>query len=194
MTTFTVSSSDVARCPSRRLDAGHYRPDGSCGCRLTDASRCGIHGRPTRYGRCSSCTPWVHDDGGRAAAGFSVANDAGDCVARAIAIAAELPYGLVYKSLARRAEERGLRRSARDGVPKAVYRPYLEDQLGWTWTATMGIGTGCQVHLTAEELPPGRLVVRLSRHVCAVLDGVVHDTFDPSRDGSRCVYGYWSQP
>ena len=22
-------------------------------------------------------------------------------------------------------------------------------------------------------------------------DGVVHDTYDPSRDGTRCVYGYW---
>lgn len=23
--------------------------------------------------------------------------------------------------------------------------------------------------------------------------GMVHDTFDPSRDGTRCVYGYWKE-
>jgi hypothetical protein len=38
-----------------------------------------------------------------------------------------------------------------------------------------------------------RDVARLSRHLCAVVDGVVHDTFDPSRDGTRCVYGYWKE-
>lgn len=47
---------------------------------------------------------------------------------------------------------------------------------------------------TAEacaELPSGRLIVAVSRHLCAVIDGVIHDTFDPSRDGTRCVYGYF---
>lgn len=29
------------------------------------------------------------------------------------------------------------------------------------------------------------------KHVCAVINGVIHDTFDSSREGSRCVYGYW---
>jgi len=24
-----------------------------------------------------------------------------------------------------------------------------------------------------------------------VIDGVLHDTHDCSRDGTRCVYGYW---
>jgi hypothetical protein len=30
--------------------------------------------------------------------------------------------------------------------------------------------------------------------LCAVIDGVIHDTFNPSRGGSRCVYGYWVFP
>jgi len=50
------------------------------------------------------------------------------------------------------------------------------------------------VHLCDEELPSGNLVLRLSRHYCAMRDGVVHDTYDPSRDGTRAVYGYWSSP
>lgn len=56
----------------------------------------------------------------------------------------------------------------------------------------MQIGQGCKVHLRADELPQGRLVVSLSKHHSAVIDGVVHDTFDPNRDGTRCVYGYYT--
>ena len=58
----------------------------------------------------------------------------------------------------------------------------------------MAIGSGCTVHLRADELPPGRLIVGVSRHTTAVINGVVHDTHDPTRGGTRCVYGYWSPP
>lgn len=130
-------------------------------------------------------------DGGRRQAGFTGKTDAGDCVPRAIAIAAELPYGVVYDALSILSSEMGGRRSARDGVKPKVYRHYLETVLGWSWSPTMSIGSGCTVHLRADELPRGRLVVRLSGHLCAVVDGVVHDNHDPSRGGTRCVYGYW---
>lgn len=71
------------------------------------------------------------------------------------------------------------------------------------------------------ELPLGRLIVRVSKHMCAVIDGVIHDTHNPSERGAtiypantlenipvgsrrlangdycyepkRCVYGYWSK-
>lgn len=141
----------------------------------------------------SSGPGFVVDDGGRAAAGFSVANDAGDCVVRALAIATEQPYPTVYAELAALSAEGGGKRTARDGVARRVYDRCL-NRLGWTWTPTMTIGSGCQVHLCAEELPAGRLVVRVTKHVCAVVDGVVHDTADPRRDGTRCVYGYWTAP
>ena len=42
--------------------------------------------------------------------------------------------------------------------------------------------------------PPGRLIVSVSRHLCAVIDGVLYDTHDCSRSGTRCVYGYWTAP
>ncbi|MGH2478016.1 MAG: hypothetical protein ACRDIL_22445 [Candidatus Limnocylindrales bacterium] len=57
----------------------------------------------------------------------------------------------------------------------------------------MAIGSGWRVHLRADELPAGWLIVQLSGHVTAVIDGVVHDTHDPSRHGTRCVYGYWTR-
>jgi len=47
--------------------------------------------------------------------------------------------------------------------------------------------------LRADELPSGRLVVSVSKHLTAVVDGVIHDTHDCSRVEARCVYGYWQR-
>jgi hypothetical protein len=49
------------------------------------------------------------------------------------------------------------------------------------------------VHLKADERPPGRLIVVCSRHYTAVIDGLIHDTYDPSREGTRAVYGYYEK-
>jgi hypothetical protein len=139
----------------------------------------------------------VISDGGRAAAGYR--GKAGDCVCRAIAIATCRPYQEVYDALkALAGEERITKRrrrksSVRDGVRRSTSRKYLA-ALGWTWTPTMKIGQGCKTHLNEGELPMGRLVVSVSKHFVAVIDGVIHDTHDPSRGGSRCVYGYFSKP
>ena len=142
------------------------------------------------------------NDGGRSQ---YFKGNAGDCVTRAIAIAMERDYKEVYDDLfvaskhfadthrcrtARTIKRQGA--SPRDGQHKKVYRPYLAD-LGWTFTPTMGVGTGCQVHLSEDELPKGRIICRVSGHLCAVIDGVLHDTYDCSRDSTRCVYGYYSQ-
>lgn len=137
---------------------------------------------------------WIYDDGGRQAAGYQ--GYASDCVVRAIAIATELPYQEVYEGIndAAHGERHGKRKKglshARTGVYKQTYRKYME-RLGWTWTPTMAIGSGCTVHLKADELPPGRLIVSVSGHLVAMIDGVAHDTSDPTRDGKRCVYGWF---
>jgi len=134
------------------------------------------------------------DDGGRKAAGYK--GRTGDCVVRSIAIATGLPYRQVYdkvNELAKR-ERTGSRKrgksNARTGVYKGTTHKLLES-LGWRWTPTMEIGSGCKIHLRADELPSGRLIVSVSGHLTAVIDGVIHDTHDPSRRGMRCVYGYW---
>lgn len=145
---------------------------------------------------------WIRDDGGRADAGFK--GTANDCVCRAIAIATGKPYREVYDELnwLGKSERTGLKRtgnkwngrrsSARTGVYKATIRRYMA-ALGWTWHPTMAIGQGTKVHLKDGEIPMGRLVVSVSRHSVAVIDGVIHDLGDPGRDGTRCVYGYWSK-
>lgn len=143
------------------------------------------------------------NDGGRKDAGYK--GQTGDCVVRAIAIATGKPYQEVYDAMNTLSKEQklGYRKvktkygtsyekvsASRTGVVKKVYDKYLKE-LGYEWKATMGIGTGCRVHLLKEELPTGRIIASLSRHLVAVIDGTVNDTHDCSRDGKRCVYGYY---
>jgi hypothetical protein len=147
-------------------------------------------------GRAPRRLQFQFDDGGRKAAGYN--GKTGDCVVRSVAIATGLPYQQVYdrvNALAGR-ERTGKRKrgksNARIGVYKGTTKRLLEE-LGWRWTPTMEIGSGCKVHLRADELPPGRLIASVSGHLTAVIDGVIHDTHDPSRGGKRCVYGYWQR-
>jgi hypothetical protein len=122
---------------------------------------------------------------------------------RSIAIATGMSYLEVYdlvlkfsrRERGRVSRRTGVRRFShpRTGVFKSTMDKVL-DHLGWEWVSTMGIGTGCTVHLDAAELPEGRIIARVSRHYVALIDGVIHDTGNPSRGGSRCVYGYWRQP
>ena len=140
---------------------------------------------------------FTYDDGGRAAAGYK--RMTGDCVVRAISIAAQRPYQEVYDEIGiacqkeRRSKRRSRKSHPRTGVHKATIKRYLEEH-GWSWVPTMAIGSGAKVHLRANELPGGRIIVSLSKHVAAVIDGMVHDLYLDDRDGTRCVYGYWLAP
>lgn len=131
---------------------------------------------------------FVKDDGGRETAGYR--GEAGDCVTRSIAIAAQLPYEEVYAALShgcrtqRKAKHAKHRKvSARNGVytSRKWFKDYMVS-LGFKWVPTMQIGSGCKVHLHDGELPMGRLVVSVSRHYTAVIGGVIHDTNDPQRE------------
>ena len=133
-------------------------------------------------------------DGGRTAAGYC--GKTGDCVVRSIAIATGLPYQHIYDLVNRASvhERTGTRKRGKSNARTGVYKSTIKrvmNSLGWVWTPTMQIGSGCTVHLRPDELPHGRLVVSVSKHLTAVIDGVIHDTHDCSRRGTRCVYGYW---
>src|SRR5271167_730335 len=130
------------------------------------------------------------DDGGRRAAGYK--GKAGDCVVRAISIATGKPYQQIYDLVNSAAmhERTGKRKRGKSDARTGVYKTSIKrvmQALGWVWTPTMQIGSGCTVHLRADELPSGRLVVSVSKHLTAVIDGVIYDTHDPSRRGTRCV-------
>ena len=141
-----------------------------------------------------------------------------------MAIATGIPYQEVYDALSEVMNAGKVRpagkRTPRTGTPMEAAKTYLAS-VGWEWVPVMKIGSGCTMHLCAEELPGGRIVTRLSRHFCAVVDGEIHDTFDPNDRGvtiyppgcpqdqipkgarwlengngwayspQRCVYGYW---
>lgn len=151
--------------------------------------------------------PFKKNDGGRAAAGYK--GSARDCVVRSIAIATGQDYQRVYDDLFEANRDSKRRRpsgkaSPRDGnTNMKTIRAYMES-LGWRWVPRMTIGSGCKTHLAAGELPMGRIIVRLSKHLCAVIDGVIQDTFDPQRStiicengvqriAERCVYGWFEE-
>lgn len=146
---------------------------------------------------------FTFDDGGRSQYFKSTG---GDCVTRAVAIATGLDYMEIYKMMAEgnRNQRRGKSESkTKQGKATALHgintgRKWFKDlmvELGFEWTATMAIGQGCKTHLCREELPDGTLVVAVSKHYTTMIDGVIKDTYDPSRwendTPKRCVYGYW---
>ena len=137
---------------------------------------------------------WIYDDGGRAEAGRK--GMAGDCASRAIAIAVGISYAEACALVndAGRAERKSKRKRSKSTASSGVYGPTMRKVMrgiGWHWTPTMQIGQGCKVHVKASELPAGRLILAVSKHYVAMVDGVLRDTHDCSRDGTRCVYGYW---
>ena len=171
-------------------------------------------------GRCR----WVKDDGGRRKSGIARGanrkDKTGDCVTRAIAIATEKPYQDVHDALtvgtvrhvyagdddsrypkwdgdsrypkwtkwARR--RGGVRAFDPDhGCFDVVYGTYLES-LGWSYTST----GSKKVRLRADELPRGRLIVRISNHLVAVIDHVIYDTCNSGGAGRVPVKGYWTSP
>ena len=149
-----------------------------------------------RFHRGPRPLPWVYDDGGRTAAGFEPAP--GDCVARAITIATGRWYGEVHAALNMVAEDfrgpklTGRWRPADDGIYRHEHDTLLLGVYHWQWTPTMSIGSGCRFHLAVGELPDGPVIARVSKHLTAIIDGVVHDTSDPTRGGTRCVYGFYT--
>jgi hypothetical protein len=158
-------------------------------------------------GRCQ----WVKDDGGRRKSGIARAagrkDEVGDWVVRAIAIATGRPYREVHDALtvakvrhiyqggdggywSKRYKRRGGVRvfDPDHGSNTREYGPYLK-ALGWSYTAT---ALGQKLRLRADELPRGKLIVQIRRHLVAVIDHVIHDTYDCARAGHVRVQGYWT--
>ena len=123
-----------------------------------------------------------YNDGGRSK---YFKGNAGDCVTRAIAIATGLDYKEVYDTI-----KDLLQHTPRNGLKKKETKDIM-NYFGFTWVPCMTIGAGCTTHLRKDELPSGVIVVSVSHHLTCIIDGIINDTFNPSRNGNRCVYGYW---
>lgn len=139
---------------------------------------------------------FVYNDGGRAEAGFK--GETSDCACRAISIATGRPYKEVYNLIneygkkERLSKRKNSKSNARTGVYMDTFKKIMDD-FDWEWHPMMKIGTGCTTHMKSDELPNGTIIVRLSKHYACVIDGVLNDTYDCTRNGTRCVYGYWKK-
>lgn len=115
---------------------------------------------------------WIFNDGGRYAEGYTTIR--ADCDVRAVAIALEIGYT-----------------SAADLLRASFHnRPRMRDILpaqGWEWIE-------CTMQLDDQHtLPLGRLILLLKGHYTTLVDGVIHDTYNPVRNGLDIVCGYWKR-
>ena len=127
---------------------------------------------------------WQYNDGGRSK--YFSAQKVGDCVTRAVAIATGRDYKEVYNEI-----KAVVGYTPRNGIYKKDAKKVMA-HFGGVWVACSGIGVKERIHLNNAEIPlQGRFVCNLNKHVTCVIDGVINDTYDPSKNGTRMVYGYW---
>lgn len=127
---------------------------------------------------------FIFNDGGRKEAGYK--GSAGDCGARAMAIALGLDYKTAYKELAQANKDKGLAKSARNGIYKDVYEDVLKKH-GWIWNpAPKFVGRKAK----CSDMPTGTVIARQAGHYVAVTNGIPQDIWDSSE---KMVYGYWSK-
>jgi hypothetical protein len=122
------------------------------------------------------------NDGGRKQAGYK--GTAGDCGARAMAIALQLDYKAVYTELAQANKDHGKAKSARNGMSKDIYSEVLK-RYGWVWVSAPKFD-GRKARST--DMPMGRVIAQQAGHYVAVIDCVVQDIWNCTH---KMVYGYW---
>lgn len=129
---------------------------------------------------------FIWNDGGRAACGF--VGLTGDCVARSIAIGTSAVYRDVYAKLTDAALK-----SPRTGVPVRIADEYLQ-ALGWQKHTAENLA------FVPTSLPKGIVIAHVGRpnqsknHLCAVVDHVIHDTWNASDDEHYLLLSYWTPP
>jgi hypothetical protein len=120
---------------------------------------------------------YTYNDGGRSK---YATGRTGDCVARAISIAARLDYKTVWCEL----QARGAKDPDK-GVHKRVWSKYLK-ALGFKW-----VSCGKRGRTNLEHVPAsGVVILRQRRHLCAVIDGVLHDTYTTH---NKTITGYYTR-
>ena len=98
-------------------------------------------------------------------------DNAGDCVIRACAIALKMDYLDVKKQLFARAIENGFMPNS-----EQTYEPFLLEH-GWIKNSPMKNSKNRKFQLGMMPVECD-MIVRMSKHLVAVVDGVVNDTWD----------------
>lgn len=155
---------------------------------------------------------FVQNDGGRAECrdrgllrDFELTTNPGDCMARAFSIAMHRPYDDVYRELAmvnllsnpKKAHGKHRACFGRRTVDYGVFTdtPGFSRWLaacGWERVSTWSVSSGPKMYLANWSVPRrGSFVLSLRRHVVAVVNGTLHDTYDFRGTTAEPVFGYW---
>ena len=132
---------------------------------------------------------------GRAAVGFR--GDAGDCVVRAIAILTRAPYADIYRRMAAAMKQAGYAASG-DGYrqkPRPGLRPHMTARQvqnpvkASCGLRRIGLAPGPRPTCTEAWARQGDCLVGTARHVAAIVDGNLRDTFDGRLHDGRAYGG-----
>lgn len=127
--------------------------------------------------------------------------NAGDCVTRALAIMTGRPYAELWDMVAALNVKEGKRKSANNGVrcSGSLFRSFMA-QLGYTFVETTeevpfnenGLRGVLRQNKKLKDvtIPMGRVMVLITRHAVAFVDGVMNDTH-VSTVGNNTCYGYY---
>lgn len=136
----------------------------------------------------------IHD-GGRMAAGYK--DTTGDCVTRAIAIATNKPYIVIYEYVnqmtKRHIDENTVRvygYGSKDGVPISVVKKMMK-HLGFKWNRMEKKVS--MYDFKKNYKVPKNCVLYIPNHLVAVKQGILHDSYyhyDVDQKAKR-VLGYW---
>jgi hypothetical protein len=125
------------------------------------------------------------DDGGRAQSRRP--RQKNDCTVRALAVTLGIEYDFAYEVLASFGRKSGA------GFPFKTHAAaiFANCSADATWTAFQAVKGERRLTLPAfcARYPAGRYIVSMAKHITVVVDGVVHDDFQPGEE--RCVYGAW---
>jgi len=128
-------------------------------------------------------TNYQYNDGGRSKYFKGIT---GDCATRAMAIALDIDYKSAYNELSEANAKSVGKKSARNGISKEDFNRVLEAH-GWVWVAAPKF-QGRKAYV--GDMPSGRVIARMAKHLVAVIDGVAYDTFNSTR---KMIYGYWEK-
>ncbi|WP_404473464.1 hypothetical protein [Microbacterium aerolatum] len=121
-----------------------------------------------------------------------VADETGDCGVRAVTIATGRDYDVVRAEFTGLLEaRRGRKAKNPESVTTGLKRPTVGTILGSEWAYKSHYGSSPMPRFVHSTLPAGQtFVVVLGRHYCPVINGVIHDLFDPSGPDA-IIYGYF---
>lgn len=127
---------------------------------------------------------FIKDDAGRSQS--KRPKQSNDCTVRAVAKAGGFEYDMVYDLFMQSGRKSGRGFDLKTWAKKGHIKGH---KLVWTPLQAIKGQPRMNIAAFAETHETGTYILRVSKHVFAMIDGVVYDTGESRPD--KCVYGYW---